>query len=515
MSDATAFIDDEPVARLSPLRVAIAVVVLAAAVGGAAYAVRNRLHAAPAAVEGTWFAPYVDATLTPLYSFQDPAANTARQVVLGFVVAQPGAGCAPSWGAIGSLSAADQSVALSSRLAQLAQDGALPIVSFGGRANTDLSVACQDTGALTRAYQAVIAAYHLRIIDLDVEGAALGDFSAVQRQAAAVHAIEAAAATAHQPLGVWLTLPVEPSGLQDNALAVVDAMLRAGVSITGVNVMAMDFSASPPSGHSMIGEVEDAATAAQRQVADRFHRYGVEMSGTDAWQHMGVTVMIGQNDVQGQRFTVGDAQGLARFATAVRLGRLSFWSLNRDRQCGSAFARVGVNSNTCSGTAQGALAFSHTFSQFNSSAVRAGTPSDAPPPVVTDPAKAPYPLWSPTVPYALAYKVVRQGYVYQAKWYNSGQDPMAQVQYSWQSPWELLGPVLPTDHAPAVSVPPGSDYPDWSPSSLYRSGDRVLFHALPYEAKWASQGASPADEAADPYGSPWKPLFSFPGEPTG
>jgi chitinase len=514
VSDATAFVDDEPTVRLSAVRVAIAVVVLAAAVGGAAFAVRNRLQPRPAAVEGTWFAPYVDATLTPLYSFQDPSANTARQVVLGFVVAQPGATCAPSWGAIGSLSAADQSVALSSRLAQLAQDGALPIVSFGGRANTDLSVACQDGGALTRAYQSVISAYHLRVVDLDIEGAALQDFSAVQRQATAVHALETAANSAHQPLAVWLTLPVEPSGLQDNALAVVDAMLRAGVSITGVNVMAMDFGTSPPSGHSMLGEVEDAASAAQRQLADRFHRYGVEMTGTDAWQHLGVTVMIGQNDVAGQQFSVADAQGLARFAVAVRLGRVSFWSLNRDRQCGSSFARVGVNSNTCSGTPQGALAFSRLFGQFNATAVRASAESDAPPVPVTDQSKAPFPLWSPTAPYATGYKVARQSYIYQAKWFNSGQDPMAQVPYSWQSPWELLGPVLPTDHAPALSVPPGSDYPDWSPSDLYHTGDRVVFHALPYEAKWVSQGASPGDEATDPYGSPWKPLFSIPGEPT-
>ncbi len=391
----------------------------------------------------------------------------------------------------------------------------MPIVSFGGRANTDLAVDCPDAASLTRAYQAVVDAYHVRVLDFDIEGAALQDASAVRRQAEAAHTLEAAAAAHHQPLDLWLTLPVDTNGLQGNAVAVIDAMLRAGVSISGVNVMAMDFSVVPPKGGSLLGEVEDAATAARHQVGDEFHRFGVDMTVTQAWQHMGITVMLGQNDVAGEHFAVADAQGLARFAAAVRLRRVSFWSLNRDRQCGSNFAQIGVNSNTCSGTPQAALAFSRLFSQFGASALQAGASATAPPAPVTDPANAPFPLWTPTAPYATGYKVVRQGYIYQAKWYNSGQDPTAQVQYAWQSPWELLGPVLATDRAAAPIVPAGSDYPDWVGWQSYIAGNRVLFAGLPYEAKWANSGISPADEAADPTGSPWKPLFSIPGEPTG
>jgi chitinase len=40
--------------------------------------------------------------------------------------------------------------------------------------------------------------------------------------------------------------------------------------------------------------------------------------------------MIGQNDIQGERFTVTDAQGLLSFASHAHLGRVSLWSLNRD-----------------------------------------------------------------------------------------------------------------------------------------------------------------------------------------
>jgi chitinase len=491
----------------------IAAVAVAALVAGTTYAVRSRLDAAAVPARGTWFAPYVDTTLTPIYSFQDATDNSARQVVLGFVVAQPGAGCAPSWGAIGSLSAADQSVALGSRLAELSQQGAEAIVSFGGRSNTDLAVACDNAGALAGAYQSVIDAYHLHTIDFDVEAGALADFASVQRRAEAVRTLQAAAASRHQALDVWLTLPVEPTGMHDDALAVVDAMLKSGVAIAGVNVMAMDFSTAPPRGSTMLAEVEQATSSAARQVADHFHRYGVDVTSAEAWQHVGVTVMIGQNDVAGERFSIADAQGLSRFASDVHLGRVSLWSLNRDRQCGSAFAQVGVNSNTCSGTPQATLGFSHVFAQLTGVAAEGSGAAQAPPAPVTDPANAPYPLWSPTAPYATGYKVVRQGYVYEAKWYNAGQDPMAQAQYAWQTPWDLLGPVLATDHAPAPVVPPGSDYPLWSTGQGYRAADRVTWQGLPYEAKWSNEGATPADAAGDPYGSPWKPLFTIPGEP--
>jgi hypothetical protein len=36
---------------------------------------------------------------------------------------------------------------------------------------------------------------------------------------------------------------------------------------------------------------------------------------------------------------------------------------------------------------------------------------------------------------------VENGEIYQAKWYNTGDDPSAQVQFAWQTPWELLGSV--------------------------------------------------------------------------
>ncbi|MGH3261835.1 MAG: glycosyltransferase family 2 protein, partial [Trebonia sp.] len=498
--------------RLSGVRVLVALVVLAGVGYGGYLGLKTRLLAPTATVRQTWFAPYADVTLTPTYQFQNPTDDPARQSVLGFVTAAGTSHCTPSWGGAYTLSAANQQLAVGARIAQLEQEGQQAIVSFGGQAHTSLDVACPTAAALTSAYQSVISAYHLTTIDLDVEGAALDDSAAGQRRAAAIAALE----KANPKLNVWLTLPVEPSGLQDNAVSVIDSLLAAHASITGVNVMTMDF-ASPPGQGSSMGQLAEAAlNASYAQLAALYPQYGIHLRADQIWQRLGATVMIGQNDMRGENFTVNDAQTLVGFAARNHLGRVSMWSINRDSQCGSSFAETGVLSNTCSGTAQTSLQFSQVFGQFQGNAVITSSAGNVQPAVAdTNPADAPYPLWSANANYPLGYKVVENGEIYQAKWYNSGDDPSAQVQSSWQTPWELLGPVLPGDVKAALPTLPAGTHPAWSVTTQYQAGDKVLYHGLPYAAKWSNQGVSPATESTDPSGSAWKALYRIPGEPSG
>ncbi|HXP58373.1 MAG TPA: glycosyltransferase family 2 protein, partial [Streptosporangiaceae bacterium] len=505
--------DATPRRKLSLLRVLVALVVLAGAGYGGYVTVQHRVVTAATVTRQTWFAPYADVTLTPTYQFQNPADDAARQTVLGFVVAGPG--CTPSWGGAYTLAQADQSLAMSSRIAQVQQDGAQPIVSFGGQAHTSLDVACTSTSGLTSAYQTVIDRYHLTTIDLDIEGAALSNFGAEQRRATAIAQLEAAARQQHRQLAVWLTLPVEPSGLQDNALSVIESMLRDHVSITGINVMTMDFSPAPKAGTSLLKLVQQSLQSTHAQLADLYPRYGIKLEPEQIWQRMGATVMIGQNDVRNENFTVANAKGLSSFAAAQHLGRVSMWSINRDSQCGSAFAQTNLLSNTCSGTTQSSLQFSKVLGGLGGSATATSAAGNVQPAVAnTNPADAPYPQWSATADYPSGYKVVEDGEIFQSKWYNTGDDPQAQVQYSWQSAWELLGPVLPGDHATAPAKPKAGVYPAWSITAEYHAGDRVLYSGLPYQAKWNNQGIAPQSGSAVSSGSPWQSLEAVPGEPT-
>jgi len=501
-----------PRRTLSLARVLVAVLVLTGAGYGGYQSVKTRLLTPVEAASEAWFAPYVDVTLTPTFQFQSTADDPAQQSVLGFVVAAGSADCTPSWGAAYSLSAANTELAVGARIAQMQQEGEQAIVSFGGQANTSLDVACTSATALASAYQSVVSTYHLTTIDLDIEGAALDNAAATERRAQAIAALE----RSDPKLKVWLTLPVEPSGLQDNALAVISSMLRDHVSVAGVNVMTMDFSTPPAAGSTMAASAEDAMNATHGQLGSLYPQYGIRLSSQQIWQRLGATVMIGQNDIQNENFTTADARTLTSFASTNHLGRISMWSINRDSQCGSSFPETGVLSNTCSGTAQSSLQFAQTFGQLQGSAVvPSGAGSVQPAVADTDPADAPYPLWSAAADYPLGYKVVENGQIYQAKWYNSGDDPAAQVQDAWQTPWELVGPVLPGDHAAALTKLPAGTYPAWSLSTQYEAGQKVLYDGLPYQAKWVNQGVSPATQSTDPSASPWTALYSIPGEPSG
>lgn len=510
VGDTLSDFEDEPRRRISILRLLFAVIAIAAAGYGVYQLVRDQV-ANLVTVPGTWFAPYVDVTLTPTYPFQLSADNVARQTVLGFVVAQPGSPCTPSWGGAYSLGGVDNALNLDSRIVQLRGEGQIPIVSFGGQAHASLQVACTDQTALSNAFLSVIDRYRQGTIDLDVEGSALDNFAANNRLAAAMAAVQAT--PGHRNLSVWLTVPVEPSGLQDNAISLVSTMLRHHVALAGVNVLAMDFSGHQANAN-LLSAVESALTATHQQLGPLFDQFGIRLHSRSLWNRMGATVQIGQNNQADQVFTLADARGLDGYARSTGLGRVSFWSLNRDANCGSNFAATGVLSNVCSGVAERNLGYSRIFSalpgidQASSSDMLFAIRPD------TNPADSPYPQWNANEIYVSGYKVVRNGYIYEAKWYNQGTDPAVLTQFSYQTPWMQIGPVLPGSHQPKMPTLPTGTYPTWSMTVNYPAGQKVLFNNLPYQAKWDSEGDSPADQTLDPAASPWLPLFTIPGEPT-
>lgn len=504
--------EEEPPARLSVLRVGVALLIVIAALGLGGVWVARRVMASPTMpTRTTWFAPYVDTTLTPTFQFQDPSYDTARQSVLGFVVSSPTSACTPSWGGAYSLAQADEQLDLGNRIAEYQSIGGTPIVSFGGQANSELAINCTNESALKTAYLSVINRYHLSVIDFDIEGAALNNWSSIKRRAKVIGEVESSIHASGGQLAVWVTLPVSTDGLQDDAISVIDAFLHDHVTLAGINVMSMDFDTSSS---DMLTSVESSITASHTQLAKIFSSYGISMSSTQVWNHLGTTVEIGQNGVAGEQFTVQDARSLTTFAESHRLGRVSMWSINRDAQCGTAFAEIGIQSNTCSGVAQTNHEFSKVFAKLNGTPTKTSSPSAiTAPTIVTSPTASPYPQWQPADAYVEGYKVVRDGYIYQSKWYNTGQDPAAQVQYQWQTPWLLIGPVLAGSHTPTTTTLPAGTHPAWSPTAKYEAGARVLFDGLPYQAKWYNTGDSPAAEPSDPSGSPWSPLYTIPGEP--
>jgi chitinase len=506
---------EQPPSRLSWTRLGILVVVLGLIGAGGVFEVRHlRNTAGPTAK--SWAVPYVDVTLTPTFQFQDPSANAANDVALGFVVAAPQSPCTPSWGGAYTLDEAASSLELDRRIDQLRQAGGDITLSLGGLNNAELAVACTDQSKLTAAYRQLVKRYDVNTLDLDIEGTAVADQASLRRRVEAVAAVQKERRSEGKPLAVWLTLPVSPDGLTGDGVAVVRGMLEGGVTLRGVNVMTMDFN-NGDARPDMLALSTSALNGTHKQLSDLYLRLGQKLTSPQVWSRIGATPMIGQNDVDTERFTVDDARGLATFAVDNGLGRVSMWSLNRDAACRGTFANVVVHSNTCSGVDQDALAFSKVFAGLPGKAAGSDDRDSVDIPdqaaAVDDPKTSPYPIWRLTAMYVGGYKVVWHGVVYEAKWANSGVDPSAAPVSGTQSAWSVIGPVSPVEKAPTPTPAVTGVHRIWAPGIVYQRGNRVLLNGLPYEAKWTTKGETPSTEFPTDADDPWKPLFTVPGEP--
>jgi chitinase len=458
---------------------------------------------------GPAFAGYVDVTATPQLAFEDPQNAASRDAVLAFVVADPHTPCSPSWGGAYSLDQAAEQLDLDRRIARLQQRGGAAIVSFGGQANSELAVACTSAPDLYAAYNAVVNRYHLTAIDLDLEGAALEDAAATQRRVAAIAQLQKGT-----HVQVWLTLPVARSGLTPAGQEAVSAMLAGGVRLAGVNVMTMDYGNDLPANETMGEAAQESLTSAHAQVRSLYGKAGDGITSVAAWQRLGATAMIGQNDTAGQVFSLLDASRLRQFAVAHKLGRLSIWSLNRDRPCGANYPDVTIVSDACSGVKQEAGEFALTLGGSGHAAAmvapaETGTagPSSDPTVVPSDnPATSPYPIWHADQVYLQGTRVVWHHNVYVAKWWTSGDVPDNPLQNGDATPWTLIGPVLPGESPRPTPTMPAGFYPTWKINRTYHAGDRVLFEGVPYLAQWWTQGDSPATPGTLNAPSPWRPL---------
>ncbi len=511
-----------PSPEISPIRVAVLLVVLAALAFGVWRLISDGTSAADARSDAVpIYEPYVDVTQTPIYPFQLPSANPVAGVYLAFIVSDPSQPCTPSWGAYYTLEQAERSLDLAARTAQLRKQGGSVMISYGGRDNSELASGCTDPSKLLQAYMAPIERYHASAIDLDLEGQTLANAAADARRAQAIAAVQRRMTARHASLAVWVTLPVSRAGLTGEGIAAVQALLAAHVKLAGVNAMTMDFGPDEGAAHDMVGTIERALYATHAQVQSLWRKAGLSSGAAAAWGRVGVTVMLGVNDVTDQRFTTDDARELAAFVNDHGIPRVSAWSLNRDSECGGAFPQIGVISNTCSGVLQTSLQFTRIFgslkgtktarpqSEASASAVRQPEPAST-----NDPADSPYPIWRSTAAYGNGYKVVWEGEIYEASWWTQGTPPGSTAADSPNGPWQLIGPVPAGSHAPELVLMASGKLPAWSASAVYHQDERVSFAGLPYEARWYTHGEQPREELPPSPSAPWEPLFKYPGEPT-
>ena len=305
---------------------------------------------AKATTSASWpakfYAPYVDMTLYPTYNLVTAATSgNIKYFSLAFIVAD--SNNQPSWGGYSQyeVNGGSFDLALRQQITNLRGAGGDVMVSFGGASNAELAQQITNVTQLTAAYQTVVNAYNVTHLDFDIEGAASADHASIDRRSQALAALEQNAAATGTNLQIWFTLPVLPTGLTADGLYVVQSALKYGVQIAGVNVMAMDFgdSAAPSPANQMGNYAIDSATSLFNQLSTL---YGTSKSSAELWGMIGVTPMIGLNDVTTETFDLNAAKQLLAFAEQKGMGRISIWSLNRDTASTTAKGYVDTTSSS-------------------------------------------------------------------------------------------------------------------------------------------------------------------------
>jgi Glycosyl hydrolases family 18 len=169
-------------------------------------------------------------------------------------------------------------------------------ISFGGAAGQEAALTASSAASLQAEYQSVIDRYHVTSLDFDIEGAAVQDQHSITLRDQALTGLQAA----NPGLTVSFTLPVLPTGLTADGLNLLASTKHDGVKIDVVNIMAMDYGASVDNGGQMGLDAIQAAIATEAQISSM---------GLSA--KIGITPMIGVNDVAAEVFTLADA-GAAR-----------------------------------------------------------------------------------------------------------------------------------------------------------------------------------------------------------
>ncbi|RBP14279.1 chitodextrinase [Roseiarcus fermentans] len=315
----------------SPTSSAVSVTTAAAAAGGAASVV---------------FAPYIDMGLTQDENLVAIAqASGIKTFTLAFI--QSSGQNQIGWGGTGTI--AGDKLADGSTILQQVQNlraiGGNVIISFGGSAGTDPAVAATSASALQAEYQSVINRYGVTSLDFDVEGAAIANTASIHLRDQALLGLEAA----NPGLQISFTIPVLPTGPDSNGQAFLQDVKNDGVDPNVVNIMTMDYGSAVDNGGAMGQDAIDAVQA----TAALIKSLGLKAT-------IGVTPMIGVNDVSSEVFTLADAQLLSNYASGAGsdIGRLSMWSVARDNGSGAGATWA---SPTASGLAQSAYQFSSIF----------------------------------------------------------------------------------------------------------------------------------------------------------
>lgn len=323
---------------------------------GALTATGAGAHAVPAAHPVTakagagfparFAAPYVETWGSPDIMATATAASGVKYFTLAFVIgSKDGDACKATLN--GNMAINDQNWL--GAINKVRDAGGDLIASFGGAAGTELGRACTSVDALKAQYKVAIDTLNVTRIDLDIEGESLDDTAANDRRNQALAALQKEYAAAGKTLTVQYTLPVTPNGLLDNSIALLNGAKSAGLDVSLVNIMTMDYGANT-------SDMGAAAISAANGLHTQLGQIWSDKSAAQLWAMIGLCPMNGTNDTSPETFTTDNATAVEKFAADNGVSLLTYWDLDRD--------------NSSSGTPQSDFQFAKIFNGISGLAGR-------------------------------------------------------------------------------------------------------------------------------------------------
>jgi chitinase len=342
--------------------------------------VANLSAATTTALAANWYesAPYysvLDGSAPDLGTVM--AATGQKAFDMSFILAD--GGCTPAWNGTDPVSGDTQVAAV---INEVRADGGDVIVSAGGYNGTKLGQVCGTAAATAAGYQQVISAYGLHAFDFDLEEPEIENSAAIANELGAAQILQ----RNNPGLFVSVTIPAIATGANYFGQQLLNEAQTLGFTPSDYTIMPFDGGFN--GGSSQVA-------ALQGFNAQLVKTFG--WSSSQAYAHEGFSGMNGRTD-SAEYFYQGDFQTVLSFAQSVGLGRFTFWSVNRDRQCNPP-DNNGSLSSECSSVPQNPWDFTaYTVAFAKSAPVTEPTapPTSTPTPTPTGTGPTPTPTPTPT-----------------------------------------------------------------------------------------------------------------------
>lgn len=238
-------------------------------------------------------------------------------------------GCNPAWDGNRPLTGGvDQQT-----ITAIKNAGGDVLPSIGGWQGNKLGPNCSTPEALAGAYQAVINAYGLKAIDVDIENT--DEFESEVVQDRILNALKIVKQN-NPGIQTILTFGTSTTGPNYWGNRLIERSQALGANIDVYTLMPFDFGSS-----NIYNDTVGASNGLNAKLRSVFG-----WSEATAFSHQGISGMNGLSDQQEQTTTATWTQ-IRDWAKGKNLARLAFWAVNRDRPCPGG----GVVSN-CSGISQ-------------------------------------------------------------------------------------------------------------------------------------------------------------------